>query len=116
VKGETYSLCPLRSALLSEVLAGAVWDEYSDTGVDNAATDTPPSVANALCTFTSGATDEAEVIDEEGVTREGIEVGVIGPDRLMRPVVGTAGPICQLLSATYLQCHAVVSCMLNGHW
>jgi hypothetical protein len=52
---------------------------------------------------------------------EGIEVGAADPgpdpDRLMRPVVGTAGPDHQLKSGfMYLQCHAVVSCILDNGW
>jgi hypothetical protein len=48
------------------------------------------------------------------VLRDGPEVGV-ADKRLIRPEVGTAGPSRQLvIQWWYVQCHAVVSCILRS--
>jgi hypothetical protein len=49
----------------------------------------------------------------ERVLNDGVDVGV-ADERLMRPVVGIAGPSRQLVIWWwYVQCHAVVSCILK---
>jgi len=48
----------------------------------------------------------------KGVLREGIDVRV-ADESSMRPVMGTAGPSHQLSRWWYVQCHAVVSCILK---
>jgi hypothetical protein len=48
----------------------------------------------------------------KGVLNDGVDVGV-ADERLMRLEVGTAGPSCQRSRRQYVQCHAVVSCILR---